>query len=134
MYQQQVAEKRNKHDFPRGARLKAVLKHYESERRQANVNANRDRGKDTVQQFGTLEEVTRTVDMQFTIETAVAMRTRMNLLVGQYMLLRGQDRRQAELPDLFTVNSLNEGVKGHVSMLCLRLKQGKVSFSIFIIF
>ena len=106
-----------------------MLKHYESERRQANVNANRDRGKDTVQQFGTLEEVTRTVDMQFTIETAVAMRTRMNLLVRQYMLLREQDRRQAELPDLFTVNSLNEGVKGHVPMLCLRLGQGKVSLS-----
>jgi hypothetical protein len=64
--------------------------------------------------------------MQFTLETPVAMRTRMDLLVGQYMLLRGEDRRKAELPDLFTVDSLNEGVKGHVPMLCLRLGQGKV--------
>ena len=106
------------------------MKHYEIERREADFNAGRDRGKDTIQQFGTLQELTRTVDMQFTIGTSVAIRTRMDLLMGQYMLLRGEDRRRAEFPDLFTVDSLNEGVKGHVPMLCLRLGQGKVrSFS-----
>jgi hypothetical protein len=106
--------------------VKGLLKHYENERRQANFDADRDRGKDTVRQFGTLQELARTVDMQLTIETPVSMRTRMDLLVGQYMLLRGEDRRSAELPDLFTMDSLNEGVKGHVPMLCLRLGQGKV--------
>ena len=110
---------------PRSAAVRGLLKHYENERQQANFDANRDRGKDTVQQFGTLRELARTVDMQLTIETPVAIRTRMDLLVGQYMLLRGEDRRKAEFPDLFTVDSLHEGVKGHVPMLCLRLGQGK---------
>ncbi len=54
-------------------------------------------------------------------------------LVGQYMLLRGEDRRRAEFPDLFTVDSLNEGVKGHVPMLCLRLGQRKVRLFSFIL-
>lgn len=82
IYQQQVAERRNTNGLPRSAAVKGLLKHYEAEQRKANFNADRDRGKDTIRQFGTLPELTRTVDMQFTIETAVAMRTRMDLLVG----------------------------------------------------
>jgi Centromere DNA-binding protein complex CBF3 subunit, domain 2 len=78
-------------------------------------------------QFGTLEELNRCVDVQFTMGTYVSLRTRMDLIFGQYMLLRGEDRRHAELPDLFTVDALKEGHKGNVSMLCLRLGQGKVS-------
>jgi len=38
----------------------------------------------------------RTVDMQFAAQTAVARRTRMDLLMGQYVLLRGEDRRKAD--------------------------------------
>ena len=79
-----MSERRNKNGPPCSAAVNALLKHYESERRQANFNANRDRGKDTVQQFGTLQELNRTVDMLFTIQTTVAMRTRMDLLVEQY--------------------------------------------------
>ena len=104
------------------------MKHYEIQRREANLDQSRDRGKDTVQQFGTLSELNRTVDKQLTIETGTSIRTRMDLLVAQYMLLRGEDRRKAEFPDLFTVDSLHEGVKGHVPMLCLRLGQGKVRY------
>ena len=104
------------------------MKHYEIQRREANLDQSRDRGKDTVQQFGTLSELNRTVDIQLTIETATSIRTRMDLLMAQYMLLRGEDRRKAEFPDLFMVDSLHEGVKGHVPMLCLRLGQGKVRY------
>ena len=86
----------------------------------------KDRGKDTVMQFWTGKEVNRTVDMQLCIETPGSIRTRMDLILGQYMLLRGEDRRHAEFPDLFTVDSLHEGVKGDVPMLVLRLGQGKV--------
>src|SRR5204863_8811673 len=60
----------------------------------------------------------------------VCIRTWMDLLMGQYMLLRGEDRCRTKFPDLSIVDSLNEGVKGHIPMLYLRLGQGKVrSFS-----
>jgi hypothetical protein len=36
----------------------------------------------------------------------------MDLLWGKYMLLCGQDGRAVELPDLFTVHALHEGVTG----------------------
>lgn len=52
IYQQQVAERRNTNGLPRSAAVKALLKHYEAEQRQANFNADRDRGKDTIRQFG----------------------------------------------------------------------------------
>ena len=74
-------------------------------------------------QFWTGKEVNRTVDMQLCIETPGSIRTRMDL---QYMLLRGEDCRHAAFPDLFTVDSLHEEVKGDVPMLVLRLGQGKV--------
>jgi hypothetical protein len=73
--------------------------------------------------------VKTTVDLQLTMETPGSIRTRMDLLVGQYMLLRGEDRRHTELPDLLTVDSLKEGVNGDVPMLVLRLGQGKVLLS-----
>jgi hypothetical protein len=74
--------------------------------------------------------VKRTVDIQLTTETPGSIRTRMDLLVAQYMLLRGEDRRHAEFPDLHTVDSLQEGVNGDVPMLVLRLGQGKVLLSL----
>jgi hypothetical protein len=81
-------------------------------------------------QFWMGREVDRTVDMQLTMETAGSIRTRMDLLLAQYMLLRGEDRRRAEFPDLFTVDSLYEGVKADVPMLVLLLGQGKVLISL----
>ena len=91
----------------------------------------RDRGKDTIMQFGTLQELNRCVDVQLSLGTYVSIRTRMDLIVGQYMMLRGEDRRRMEFPDIFTVDSLNEGHKGDIPMLILRLGQGKVFFFFF---
>jgi len=57
----------------------------------------------------------------------MGFRTRMDLLISQYMLLRGEDRRRADLCDLVAVESLNEaGFQKDVKMLILRLRQGKV--------
>jgi hypothetical protein len=51
----------------------------------------------------------------------------MDLLISQYMLLRSEDRRNADLCDLVAVESLNEsGFQKDVQMLVLRLRQGKV--------
>ena len=123
---------RNNHKHPRTPMLQAVLRFNREERERINADAGRDRGKDTIMQFGTLQELNRCVDVQLSLGTYVSIRTRMDLIVGQYMMLRGEDRRRVELPDIFTVDSLNEGHKGDVPMLILRLGQGKVFF--FIIF
>ena len=117
---------RNTNGPPRNPMLQALLRYNREERVHINADAGRDRGKDTIMQFGTLQELNRCVDVQLSLGTYVSIRTRMDLILGQYMMLRGEDRRHAELPDLFTVDSLNEGHKGNVPMLILRLGEGKV--------
>ena len=84
-----------------------------------------------IMQFGNLQELNHCVDVQLSLGTYVSIRTRMDLILAQYMMLRGEDRRHAEFPDIFTINSLNEGHKGDVPMLILRLGQGKVFFSLY---
>ena len=99
----------NENDNPRGAHLMAVIKDYSIRRRQENeLNAFIDRGLDTEARFGTFREFQRTVEILLTTGTFVAYRTRMNLLISQYMLLRSEDRRHADLCDLVAVESLNE--------------------------
>jgi len=122
---------RNTNKHPRNVMLKALLQYNQEERNHINADAGRDRGKDTVMQFGNLQELNRCVDVQLSLGTYVSIRTRMDLILAQYMMLRGEDRRHAEFPDIFTINSLNEGHKGDVPMLILRLGQGKVFFSLY---
>src|SRR5947199_8553166 len=121
---------RNSNSHPRNSMLQAILHYNREERARINADAGRDRGKDTIILFGTLQEFNRCVDAQFSLGTYVAIRTRMDLILGQHMMLHGEDRRRVEFPDIFTVDSLNEGHKGNVPMLILRLGQGKVFFSI----
>jgi hypothetical protein len=61
------------------------------------------------------------------------MRTRMDLLLSKYMMLRSEDRRHAELADIFAIEASKEGIHGDVKMLCLKLHSGKV-FVIAIVF
>lgn len=117
----------NSHPHPRTKSVAAILQHnsdqYDLLRKENGIA---DRGKETIQQFGNQEETLRCVKMLFLSCTYVSMRTRMDLLMSQYMLLRGEDRRHAEFPDIFTTDSINEGHKGNVPMLILRLGHGKV--------
>ena len=121
----------NGHDRPREAHLMAVIKDYNNRRRHENeLNAFVDRGLDTEARFETFKEFQRTIEILLKTGTFVAYRTRMNLLISQYMLLRSEDRRHADLCDLVAVESLNEaGFQKNVQMLILRLRQGKVFIS-----
>ena len=116
------------HEHPRNKLVMARVKKYENERRALNENgALVDRGLDTAARFGTLEEFQRTCNLQLLEDSLMGFRTRMDLLISQYMLLRGEDRRRADLCDLVVVESLNEaGFQKDVKMLILRLRQGKV--------
>ena len=126
----------NENDNPRGAHLMAVIKDYSIRRRQENeLNAFIDRGLDTEARFGTFREFQRTVEILLTTGTFVAYRTRMDLLISQYMLLRSENRRHVDLCDLIAVESLNEaGFQKNIQMLVLRLRQGKVFISFYSLF
>ena len=93
-FQTQKAMKINSHDPPRTPHLMAMIKDYNNRRRRENeLNAFIDRGLDTEAQFGTFREFQRTIETLLTTDTFIAHRTRMDLLISQYMLLRSEDRR-----------------------------------------
>ena len=118
----------NSNSHPRTPHLQAMIKNYNTRRQQQNdSNALVDRGLDTEARFGTLKEFQRTVDTLLMSNSLVSYRTRMDLLISQFMLLRSEDRRHADLCDLIAVDSLHEaGFQKDVKMLVLRLRQGKV--------
>ena len=76
--------------------------------------------------FGVIKELQCTTDMLLAKGDYISMCTRMDLMLAQAMMLRGEDRRHTEFPELFTIESINEGPKGNVQLLCLRLIEGKV--------
>jgi hypothetical protein len=118
----------NSNDPPRAAHLMAVIKDYNNRRRrEVEANAFIDRGLNTEAQFGTFKEFQKTIEVLLMTGIFTAYRTRMDLLISQYMLLRSEDRRKADLCDLVAVESLNEaGFQKNVQMLVLRLRRGKV--------
>ena len=79
--------------------------------------------------FGVIKELQSTTDILLSKGDYISMHTRMDLLLAQSMMLRGEDRRHAEFPELFAIESINEGPKGDVQLLCLRLIEGKVRAS-----
>jgi hypothetical protein len=122
-----VADGANKNDHPRSRTVKAAIEHYSRERERLYQENGINRGLDTAIEFSTLPEMNRSVDVSFTTQTSVSIRTRMDLLLGQYMLLRSEGRRRVYLPEVFTVDALREAPGGNgVPMLGLRLNRGKV--------
>ena len=120
----------NEHDRPREAHLMTVIKDYNNQRRHKNeLNALVDRGFDTETRFEIFREFQRTVEILLKTDTFVAYRTRTNLLISQYMLLRSENQRHADFCDLIAIESLNEAeFQKNVQMLILRLRQDNVLF------
>ena len=117
----------NQHGTPCTPALQGLVKYCDTERqRLLSEAAGLDRGKEVLSTFGTPKEFNRTVDAQMHLGTLVSFRTRMDLLMSKFMLLRGEDRRHCELADLFTVDDVNEAENGNARMLVLRIGQGKV--------
>ena len=56
--------------------LQAILRYNREERARINADAGRDRGKDTIMQFDTLQKLNHCVDVQLSLKTYVTMRTR----------------------------------------------------------
>lgn len=116
----------NSYLSPRTTQVTAIIKAYDKRCREIkNTQGIKDRGLDKIK-FILAPEFTKTCDILLLKGTLEAMRTRMDLLISKFMMLRSEDRRRAELPDLFYIPMKNEGVVGDANMLCLQLGQGKV--------
>jgi hypothetical protein len=124
--QTQMERGYNTHGSPRTPALKGLIKYCKNERKRLIDEAGLDRGKDIASTYKTPKEFRNTVDAQMRLGTLVSFRTRMDLLMSQYMMLRGEDRRHCEFPDLFFVDAVNEAANGNTCILVLRLGQGKV--------
>lgn len=125
---EQVRNRRNSYPHPRGESVQCLVKQAVARHKQMRQDKGFDRAKDSAMAFGALQELLSTTNMLLSKGDYIAMRTRMDLLLAQAMMLRGEDRRHMEFPELFTIESINEGPRGNVQLLCLRLISGKVQF------
>jgi len=88
-----------------------------------------DRFNNSVLTLEGVKEIEKTCDFLLAKGTFISLRTRMDLMLSLNMLLRSEDRRNMEMPEVFIITAYNEGPgpEGHVPALCLRLLKGKVS-------
>jgi hypothetical protein len=56
----------------------------------------------------------------------IDLRLKLDLLMGHFMLLRSDNRLNAELADLFMIPQAREGVRDDVFMLFLLLRHSKI--------
>ena len=56
----------------------------------------------------------------------IDLRTRLDILMGHFMLLRSQNRLEAQLADVYIRPQYMEGVRGDQNLLMLLLRKGKV--------
>lgn len=119
LYKEQVSLGNNTHPHPRGAMLRTVLdcrKKGESKRKKEEYI---DRGAGTLMEEYTDEITEKLVRASWTawgknpkstFQTIHSfLRTGCDFLIAHHMLLRGESRRRAELPDLFCLELKNEG-------------------------
>ena len=106
--------------------MQSLVKQVIAKHKQMQKEKGIDRAKDTVMAFGVIKELQSTTDMLLSKGDYISMRTHMDLILAQAMMLRGEDRRNAELPELFIIESLNEDSKGNIQLLCLHLVSDKV--------
>jgi hypothetical protein len=56
----------------------------------------------------------------------IDLRTRLDILMGHFMLLRSQNRLESQLADVYMRPQYNKGVRGDQNLLMLLLQKGKV--------
>jgi hypothetical protein len=64
-----------------------------------------------------------------TTGTEMDLRTRLDLLMGHFMLLRSHNRLDAQLADFYFRPQYQEGIRGDQNLLLLLLRKGKVRSS-----
>jgi hypothetical protein len=96
-----------------------------------------DRGESTIQDGYTVAQIPQVHDKVWSLEVGgeraveQALRTKVDFLFGNSMLLRSSNRLPMELPDLFSVDLPREGVNGSGWAFVTVMDQGKYTSFIF---
>jgi hypothetical protein len=102
LWRLQVAHGNGNTDNPRGAAVRGFLEQRSRQRGQLDRDTYRDRGSDGIQAGYSPDEWQRIQHLLLsgTAHMPQNLRTRVDLLLGHYYLLRGENRRKMELADL----------------------------------
>ena len=109
--------------------MQSLVKQVIAKHKQMQKEKGIDRAKNAAMTFGVIKELHSITDMLFSKGDYISMRTRMDLMLTQTIMLCGEDRQNAKFLKLFTIESINEGPKSNVQLLCLRLVSSKVCFN-----
>ena len=103
----------NSAPHPRGPAVKALTKTLALNQRSTDRNNYVDRGADSVYSGYLKEEFEpvnkRLLEIVSASPRSEAIRTRLDILLGHYLVLRGEQRREADLADLSLVMYPKEG-------------------------
>jgi len=116
LYFDQHSRGTNTHPHPNGATLQSLMKTQRLTQHQKSKTRHEDRGKGTVADDYNHAEL-RLISDSFwkhseearNLAVGCHLRTNLDFLLGHFMLLRGESRRGAELPDLQLLHLQNEG-------------------------
>ncbi|KAF1328728.1 Short-chain dehydrogenase, partial [Globisporangium splendens] len=126
LYQQQKSLGMNKESHPRGVALRALvdlLKRSEVTRKR---EAYADRGLGTVLDGYNVEDMKALSSFWLSQQSGVALRDRVDFLLGHALLARGESRRLIQFPDLLTLSLSDEGPQ-HCTPLVVIMTKGKTN-------
>ncbi|KAF1330533.1 Short-chain dehydrogenase, partial [Globisporangium splendens] len=126
MYQQQKSLGMNKELHPRGVALRALvdlLKRSEVTRKR---EAYADRGLGTVLNGYNVEDMKALSSFWLSQQSGVALRDRVDFLLGHALLAQGESRRFIQFPDLLTLSLSDEGPQ-HCTPLVVIMTKGKTN-------
>jgi hypothetical protein len=111
---------------PRGNDVTALLRLYERQYAEKHTSQRQLRQDNQFLNTYTEEQWLRLHNDWAERGTEISYRTKVDTMLGHYMLLRSSNRLDMELADLFVLPMENEGVRGSTPMLFFLLKKGKV--------
>ena len=116
LYYYQSARGTNHHPTPNGAALQSLMKAQRVTQHQKSKDQHEDRGKGTIADGYNLKELGQICDSFWRhseatkhVTSGCFLRSNLDFLLGHFLLLRGESRRRAELPDLQLLHLENEG-------------------------
>lgn len=133
LYNQQKELGFNNHGHPRGSVVKRFLDTNVKKETKRKRDEYEDRGKNTLNDGYTNDELTKVNEFFFTENSISAIRNRACFLMSHAMLLRSETALGAQLPDLFCMELENQGVSKCIAVVATITfgktnKDGKIQY------
>lgn len=119
-------ELNSKKNYPRDEAVKNWMEQYERQHSKAKTEKFALRQNNHLLNVYTDEQFERMQCYLLERGKMLDFRSKLDLGMGHFLLLRSQNRLAAELADIFTLPIPDEGVRGTVNMLFFLLRSGKV--------